>query len=458
MKQKLIRRLTAFALAVVLAVGAALPAGAVYELPITPSKEGETIYLVNMDSGEVLLDENSTEVRYIASLTKMMTGLLVLESGEDLEQVITVPDRLAQEFKDIQNANGSGMRLRVGEQIRLIDLLYGLLLPSANDAASVLADYFGGGSIDTFVQMMNERAAQLGCTATTFGCAHGLYDQGNVSTAQDLVIIAQACYNNERFMEIANTTSYTLPADNVHTEPREIKTSNLMLYPDEGYYRADISGIKTGFTTLAGRCYVTTAEHAGHRYALVILGAKKEKKGDPFYIYPEASAILDWAFGRYSDRTLMEKDAEIAKVPLVGCDESDAVQLVAAESLVQYAYEDAVLQVVLETPEELKAPIEAGEALGTAIISLDGTEVGRVALVSAMEYESALLKGGLAALALVPAVLLAVCALGVITLQLGHTNTDPVQLAADLVSGFRRWKKQAARKRAKAKNGRVKWK
>lgn len=424
MKKTLFNRLTALALVLVLVVAMAVPASAAYDMPITTSMEDESVYMVNLDDGTVLLDQNSSETRYVASLTKMMTALLVLESGEDLEKTITVPESLTQEFKDIQNANGSDMRLIVGEEIRLIDLMYGLLVASANDAASVLADYFGNGSIPAFVDQMNQKAAALGCANTQFGCPHGLYDQGNVSTAQDIVKIATACWQNEKYMEIANTVKYTVPANNKHDQPRDLKATNLMLLPDGDYYREGISGVKTGFTTLAGRCFVTTSSHEGHNYMLAILGAKKEKKNEPFYIYPEVNSIFDWAFARYSDRTLLTKGEKVGEVALRGCDESEVVTLHANTDLVQHAYDDASLTVDIEAPEEFKAPIKEGESLGTAIVKLDGSEVGRVPLVADKKYESALLKGSMRALLLVPAVLVVVVALGYLTAQLSHSRVN----------------------------------
>lgn len=428
MKGKWLTRLVALCLTLVVAVGMALPASAAEEMPITTSMEDETVYLVDIDEGTVLLDQNSTKSRYIASLTKMMTALLVLESGEDLEKTIVVPDRLSQEFTDIQNANGSGMNLKVGEEIRMIDLLYGVLVASANDATSTLADYFGNGSVPAFLDKMNQRAAELGCTDTVFSCVHGLYDQGNVSTAQDLAKIATACYNNPQYMEIANTVQYTVPANNKHTEPRELKPSNLMLDQNSGYYYEGVSGIKTGFTTLAGRCYITSYSHEGHNYMLVILGSKKEKKNEKFYVYQEAAAILDWLKSRYYDRTLIAAGDLVGNVALRGCDESETVALYAEKELVQNAYADAKLEVKMEAPEELKAPIHKGESIGTAVLSLDGKEVGRVPLVTQAEYESAMLKGGLQALALVPAVLIIVAALGYITGQLSHSHVNWVVL------------------------------
>ena len=174
----LFRRAAALALTLVLAVSASLAGFATYDMPIQTVSDTESVYLFNLDTGKPILDQNAGQSRYIASLTKMMTALLFLESGKDLNEEITIPTSLTQEFKDIQNANGSTMNLRIGETVRRIDLLYGLLVASANDAASVIASDVSGGNLPAFVSMMNQKAQELGCTGTSFTCVHGLYDYG----------------------------------------------------------------------------------------------------------------------------------------------------------------------------------------------------------------------------------------------------------------------------------------
>ena len=304
-----LRRAAALAVVVALAVCLALPGMAAYPMPIQTTYPDESVYLFDLDTGKTILEQNADQPRYIASLTKMMTALLYLESGLDLEQEITIPTSLTQEFTDIQNANGSTMGLKVGETVRRIDLLYGLLVASANDAASAIASDVSGGDLTAFVAKMNARAAELGCTDTNFTCVHGLYDYGNVSTAQDLAKIAQACYANETYMEAAETVTYTLPATNLHASEREITTTNLMENPEYTYYRDYIRGMKTGFTTLAGRCYVTFAQQDGHTYGLVVLGSDLDN------IYRECAEMLDWTFGTFKDRQLTDTDTMLATVP-----------------------------------------------------------------------------------------------------------------------------------------------
>ena len=282
------RRLAAWVLTLALTVALALPGGAVYAMPIQTANAQESVYLINAVTGEVLLDQNSGQQRCVASLTKMMTALLLLESGKNLDETITVPADLTEEFQKIRSQNGSTILLAAGEQLRRIDLLYALLVCSANDAASVIA-WDVAGSIPAFVQQMNARAAQLGCTGTRFSCPHGLYDDGNVSTAQDMGKIAIACAQYEIYRQIADTLQYEIPATNLHTA-RSIRSTNKMLDPENSCYRAYIHGMKTGFTTKAGRCYVTAAQQGDTIYGLVILGSDLKN------IYAEAAAILDWAF------------------------------------------------------------------------------------------------------------------------------------------------------------------
>ena len=163
-----------------------------------------------------------------------------------------------------------------------------MLLPSANDAASVLANDTSG-SLAAFAAQMNVRASQLGCTATHFTCPHGLYDGGNYSTARDMAKIALACYANSTYRQIADTASYRLPATELHPA-RTVTTTNKLLQPASGYYRSYAHGMKTGFTTQAGRCFVTFAQQDGHTYGLVILGSNSQN------IFREAAELFDWAF------------------------------------------------------------------------------------------------------------------------------------------------------------------
>ena len=381
-KNTIFRRMTALVLTLALAAAAALPGLAVYPMPIQTASETEAVYLFNADTGKTILNQNAGQQQYVASLTKLMTALLLLESGKDLNGEVTVPTALTQEFRDIQNANGTTIGLRIGETVRRIDLLYGLLVASANDAASAIASDVSDGDLTAFVARMNQRAKELGCTSTSFTCVHGLYDYGNVSSAHDLALIAKACAENETYMQVANTLSYTLPATNLHQNERTITSTNLMLNPEYPYYRDYIRGMKTGFTTLAGRCYVTFAQKDGHTYGLVVLGSDLDN------IYREASEILDWAFASFSDRELVDTETPLTTAPLKKCRSYEEVELYAAAPVSGYGHADDKVTFTYDLQENISATVKDGAVLGTATVYLDGYEVGTVDLVTHQEYVS----------------------------------------------------------------------
>ena len=381
-KNTIFRRMTALVLTLALAAAAALPGLAVYPMPIQTASETEAVYLFNADTGKIILNQNADQQQYVASLTKLMTALLLLESGKDLNGEVTVPTALTQEFRDIQNANGTTMGLRIGETVRRIDLLNAMLIVSANDAASVIA-YDVGGSVLDFVKQMNARAQELGCTGTNFTCAHGLFDYGNVSTAQDLAKIAAACAANQTFAQVAGTASYVLPATNLRKAEHTISSSNSLMNSESANYREYVRWVKGGFTTLAGRCIVAFAEKNGHTYGLVILGCDT-----PDHLFAECDDLFDWAFESFADRPLVDTQTEITTVALTKCRTEPAVELYAAAPVSGYGHADDIVTYSFDLPESIAATVKSGSVVGTATVYLDGDEVGTVDLVTHKEYVS----------------------------------------------------------------------
>ena len=334
--------------------------------------------LIDEDSGTVLYEKNADESRPIASITKIMTLLLTFEALEagkvSLSDIVPVSEHA-------YHMGGSQIWLEPGEQLTLDEMLKAICISSANDAAVAVAEFIGG-SEPVFVERMNARAKELGCTDTTFSCVHGLYDYGNVSTAEDLAKIAAACYADETYMQAANTLTYTLPATNLHQNERSIKSTNLMLDPEYAYYRDYIRGMKTGFTTLAGRCFVTFAQQDGHTYGLVVLGS------DLNNIYRECSELLDWAFSSFADRPLVDTETVLTTLPLTKCRAEETVELYAANDLSGYGHADDEVTFDFSLPESAAATIKEGAVLGTATVYLDGYEMGTVDLVTHREYVS----------------------------------------------------------------------
>ncbi len=411
-QNRFFRRAAALVLTLALAAAAALPGLAAYPMPIQTASETEAVYLFNADTGKTILAQNADQQQYVASLTKMMTALLLLESGKDLNGEVTVPTAMTQEFKDIQNANGMTAGLRIGETVRRIDLLYALLVSSANDAASVIA-YDVGGSVLDFVRQMNARAAELGCTGTNFTCAHGLFDYGNVSTAEDMARIAAECYKNPTFVQVSGTAAYTMPATNLHQNERTINSTNPLTDTGSEFYRSYIKCVKGGFTTLAGRCAVAFAEQGGHTYGLVILHA------DNASLYTECDQLLDWAFESFSDRPLVDTETELTTVDLTKCRAQPTAALYAAAPVSGYGHADDVVSYAFDLPESIPATVKNGQKVGTATVYLDGYEVGTVDLVTHAEYISDFRTDSKATLLLLCALVVILGALTVLTLAAG---------------------------------------
>ena len=411
-QNRFFRRAAALVLTLALAAAAALPGLAAYPMPIQTASETEAVYLFNADTGKTILAQNADQQQYVASLTKMMTALLLLESGKDLNGEVTVPTAMTQEFKDIQNANGMTAGLRIGETVRRIDLLYALLVSSANDAASVIA-YDVGGSVLDFVRQMNARAAELGCTGTNFTCAHGLFDYGNVSTAEDMARIAAECYKNPTFVQVSGTAAYTMPATNLHQNERTINSTNPLTDTGSEFYRSYIKCVKGGFTTLAGRCAVAFAEQGGHTYGLVILHA------DNASLYTECDQLLDWAFESCSDRPLVDTESELTTVDLTKCRAQPTAALYAAAPVSGYGHADDVVSYAFDLPESIPATVKNGQKVGTATVYLDGYEVGTVDLVTHAEYISDFRTDSKATLLLLCALVVILGALTVLTLAAG---------------------------------------
>ena len=411
-QNRFFRRAAALVLTLALAAAAALPGLAAYPMPIQTASETEAVYLFNADTGKTILSQNADQQQYVASLTKMMTALLLLESGKDLNGEVTVPTAMTQEFKDIQNANGMTAGLRIGETVRRIDLLYALLVSSANDAASVIA-YDVGGSVLDFVRQMNARAAELGCTGTNFTCAHGLFDYGNVSTAEDMARIAAECYKNPTFVQVSGTAAYTMPATNLHQNERTINSTNPLTDTGSEFYRSYIKCVKGGFTTLAGRCAVAFAEQGGHTYGLVILHA------DNASLYAECDQLLDWAFESFSDRPLVDTQTELTTIDLTKCRAQPTAALYAAAPVSGYGHADDVVSYAFDLPESIPATVKNGQKVGTATVYLDGYEVGTVDLVTHAEYISDFRTDSKATLLLLCTLVVILGALTVLTLAAG---------------------------------------
>ena len=261
---------------------------------------------------------------------------------------------------------------------------------------------------------IHARAAELGCTSATFTCAHGLYDYGNVASAEDMAKIAAACAANETFAQVAGSTTYTLGQTNFHSEQRTISSSNPLMDASGAYYKDSVKWVKGGFTTLAGRCAVALAQKDGHTYGLVILGSDSNE-----HLYSECDELFDWAFASFADRPLVDTQTVVTTVDLTKCRTHPEVELYAAAPVSGYGHADDKVSYSFDLPESVSATVKNGQKLGTATVYLDGCEVGQVDLVTHQEYVSDFRTDSRSTLLLLAALVVILLVLSVVTLACG---------------------------------------
>lgn len=374
MKKTLIRALS-FCMILALLTGLMAPFASAIDYegvePIT--LEAAAGLLIDLDTDQVLYEQNADGQRYPASITKIMTALLTLEAvgrGElDLSTVVTVD---AAALKDL-TSDSSTANLKAGEEITVHDLLYCLMLASANEAANILAMTVCG-DIPTFVERMNQRAQELGMTGTHFMNPHGLHNSEHYSTAWDIYRMAKEAMTHAAFREIVSTARYVVPATNMSGERVLLNTNALLTsakFP--GYTFSGTIGIKTGSTGEAGYCLVAAAKKKGHTLVSVVLGAdnptgangKVQRKQ-----FAESKRLMTWGFESFSPATLLDAESYLKEIPVRFSTESTHVLVQPTQSvtaMVPGEYDASRLELRVKLKEDTAtAPIGEKDTLFTA--------------------------------------------------------------------------------------------
>ena len=359
-----------------------------------PEVSATSALLIERNSGTVLYEKDADAKVYPASMTKIMTCMLAIENGK-LSDTVTVSASALEGLSE----DGSTANLKVGERMTLQDLLYCLMLSSANEAANVVAEYVSG-SIDAFIKLMNSRAAELGCTGTHFANTHGLHDENHYTTARDLARITEAALQTATFRSICSSASYTVGATNL-SSARSLSTTNRMIVKsaDNLYYDSRVTGVKTGYTTPAGRCLTATAEDGTLSLLSVVCGCPTRilDSGDlEFGSFPDTSALLDYGFSNFTYQTVLNTLYPIAEIPVKNASATSVVPLAPATSLgilLPMNYDESLLQysVTPVSEEGVEAPIAAGDVLGAVTVSYQGREVGSTELVAITDISRATL-------------------------------------------------------------------
>ena len=330
--------------------------------------------LMTQDKGEVIFEKDPDEIRYPASMTKILTVLLALKIADDLNETVVVSENAVNVPPD-----SSTMYLKAGEEIRLIDVIYGTMLLSANDGANVIAEHISG-DIPRFVDLMNTTAQTMGCTSTHFVNPHGYHDDNHYSTARDIAIIAREAMNNEVFREIVRTTTYQIPRTNKQRS-RTITTKTEYMLPGSEdspnkYYYEFATGIKTGSHSHSGYCFAGAAAKDGVELISVVMFTGRKAR------WADTIKLMDYGFSQYVSVSPVDlynmhpitvetlnystADTNNGEITLTCIPKGEDVQIVTTKSDVRRMADNLTRVFNIEfTRGELRAPIQAGEEIGT---------------------------------------------------------------------------------------------
>jgi D-alanyl-D-alanine carboxypeptidase (penicillin-binding protein 5/6) len=324
-----------------------------------PEVRAGAAVLADLDTGQVLYGANQGERLPIASLTKIMTALVTLERARPSE-VVTVSAGAADPGPVV---GVSQLGLVPGERITVEQLLYALLLQSANDAALALAEHVSG-TVESFVTAMNRRAQRLGLTATRFASPNGLDDVG-YSSAGDLAAITRAAFDEPLFAQIVETKYHTEPPPQAGGVPRTIQNRNVLLWLYPG-----ATGVKTGFTSAAGFCVVATAERNGLRLVAVVLG-------EPAEPFSDAAALLNYGFTAFEHREVVGDGQDLGTVMIGG----RSVPVASGATLVGLVPTGAEIRQRVSVRAGVTFPPGVGQMVGRLVVSVPSFRVGRVPIV-----------------------------------------------------------------------------
>jgi len=349
------------------------------------AETAKAVMVFERNSGTMVYNWNPDGKIYPASMVKLMTALVALDT--DISQKVTVTPSTLNRVP----AGALRMGLAAGEELTLEQLLYCMMVASANDAAMVIA-YHVAGSQEAFVARMNEKARELGCTGTHFSNVHGLHEEETYTTARDVCRILLAGLEDPRFETMFTTAKYTIPATNLSKERTIRTTNNMMLTTSWDYYDKRVTGGRTGSTDAAGRCIAVTAEAGGMELVCVLMGAEPTYSEDKqvvlrFGSFEEMSEILDYVFDGYALYQLAAQGQIVTQMEVENGANHVAVQPENSVLTVLPADIDLYTLRWDFVSDNLTAPVEAGQEAGAVQIWHGDICVGQTNLITANSVE-----------------------------------------------------------------------
>lgn len=349
-----------------------------------PQLKSEAAILIDSNSGRVLYEKEADKRLYPASTTKIMSAILALENLNLNDTVVA-----SQEAVESIPVGGSNIGILPGEQLTVEQLLYGMLVASANEACNVIAEYMSG-SVDEFVVQMNQKAQELGMTNTKYLNTHGLHSPEHYTSARDLATLTRYAMRNEKFREMVATTRYVIPPTEKYPEERILTNTNYLIsnLQNASYYYSKAIGVKTGYTSQAGNCLVSAASNTGTELIAVTLNA--EPQPDAVYSFVDSKQLFEYGFANYQNQVVVEPETVITEAKVEEGQGVDFVRLVAKNELQALLPVDVNLEDVEQTvslEERIAAPIAKGQVLGKISYKYDGYDLGEVELISDSEVK-----------------------------------------------------------------------
>lgn len=383
---------------IILTVSVAVIPASAYT-PTNFEVDAEGAMLVNMDTGDILYQKNADKRLYPASLTKLMTALVLYENTKDIDsETITVSDYA---IRSLQGTDSSTGGLKVGEVLTVRQMLYVLLMSSANEGANAIAEHVAG-DIPSFCEKMNQKASALGMTGTHYVNAHGLHDIEHYTTVSDMYKLSTAILSIDVLKEIVNTAQYKLAATNKNSARTLTTTNFLMLnngqkctsqkYKGQIYYYKYAKGVKTGYTDAAGRCLVSTASKNGYNYMCILMNSPVYENGKKIRMeFGDTKALYEWAFNEFEYKTVLDTDEIVGEAPVDLAWDTDYVAAIPEKELstiVPKVADNSTVTLDITWYEEMySAPIAKGDVMGECDVVYAGEVLGTVTLVASQDVE-----------------------------------------------------------------------
>ncbi|WMJ82624.1 D-alanyl-D-alanine carboxypeptidase family protein [Oscillospiraceae bacterium LTW-04] len=356
----------------------------------------QAVYLINLDSEMIIYEKDADKKIEPSSLAQLMTVVLTLENVKNpTEETVTMKGYIQDEMNR-QYIKLGGIRLAglyKNEEISVEKLLYAVMLRDANEAAMMLADYIGDGSVPYFVELMNKRATELGMTNTHFTSPYGLPDPESFTTARDIALLGRHAMTLPGFSELISVTAYDGGPTNIN-EHLNWSSTNRLLVSSSPYYNRFVSGIKSGYHHTLGSYAVSLAKRDGYSYLLVALAStgvdESGKDNSMFSVFQESNRLYGWAFNTFRVKTLLEKGKNFGEVPLKLSWGKDFLRIMSADNytaLIPDAIESSSIQYTLDLPPYVNAPIKKGDLIGQVRLILADEQIGVVGVVAAEDAD-----------------------------------------------------------------------